>query len=767
MPPTGSALADYTISGSSLPRPHEGCSLANTYVSPGRGIIGGPVFSLGARDTPFHISRGGYIHKLKWISTKLVLLWDESEKRGWLINGTSALLHIVRASLVHDSTDDFSSTFMFKEGDLQESARLFTTNSAIGVLINEKNLTLKIYPEKNGFILLKDRVEYFCNILEKLIDHQTDITEECGKNMADKPRRYLEGWDFNDLATSRDPLYPRVATLEPHGKVWIDLIRAAQVVTLFGCGFGELIKPSTADICEYWAEVPKQKYYIATGLSDLSGMLKDNENNHHHDNLVRLSENIIWHTPTTLFGSCRCKGILGQDHSEPVQALLPSSMSSKMLPRKITVPLNSPSAILFGHNSTFSWIYEDSGDPKEGKLSPPKVSDAHSPKDSGIELDMDSSKEVIDRSSPQRLIQGLINDKAEISPPDTAFLIGRKTFSREEYTVGIVCALSKELLAVRALFDERHQSHPNIPRDNNHYALGRIGKHMVAALCLPAGEYGIPPAASSTTNLTTSFPNIKFCLLVGIGGGAPSERNDIRLGDVVVSLPTANHPGVIQYDRGKQKENETFERTGTLQPPPWYLMTAISSLRSDPDLSHYPLQPYLEEIAKRLPESGYTHPGQKYDELYQIACLKCQIQEKCVSRDSHVAKRSQRLTNHPKIHYGLIASGNCLIKNSQTRDKWAREHNVLCFEMEAAGMMNLLPCLVIRGISDYADSFKNDLWQEYAAATAAAYMKLLLSEVAAPDKSHYTSDLKRQGVPESEATEQQSSKRRRLNEDSE
>lgn len=159
------------------------------------------------------MSRSGYIPRLQWIATKHVLLWDESEKRGWLVNGTSALLHIVRASLAYNNKDKFNFAFIFRESSFQESATPFTADSAIDMLINPKNLALKLYREKDGYLLLESRIEYFYNILEKLIDHQADIAGERGVNMADKPRRYLEGWEFNDLAMSRDPLYPRVASL--------------------------------------------------------------------------------------------------------------------------------------------------------------------------------------------------------------------------------------------------------------------------------------------------------------------------------------------------------------------------------------------------------------------------------------------------------------------------------------------------------------------------------------------------------------------------
>jgi nucleoside phosphorylase len=86
--------------------------------------------------------------------------------------------------------------------------------------------------------------------------------------------------------------------------------------------------------------------------------------------------------------------------------------------------------------------------------------------------------------------------------------------------------------------------------------------------------------------------------------------------------------------------------------------------------------------------------------------------------------------NNPEIHYGLIASANTLMKDAGIRDKLAAEKDVLCFDMEAAGLMNQFPCLVIRGICDYADSHKNDQWQGYAAMVAAAYAKDLLSYIA-------------------------------------
>lgn len=80
------------------------------------------------------------------------------------------------------------------------------------------------------------------------------------------------------------------------------------------------------------------------------------------------------------------------------------------------------------------------------------------------------------------------------------------------------------------------------------YTLGRVGKHNVVLTVLPSGEYGTSSAASMASDMLRSFPNIKIGLVVGIGGGVPSQTNDIRLGDVVVSAPRHRKGGVLQYD---------------------------------------------------------------------------------------------------------------------------------------------------------------------------------------------------------------------------
>src|SRR5947207_1086722 len=123
--------------------------------------------------------------------------------------------------------------------------------------------------------------------------------------------------------------------------------------------------------------------------------------------------------------------------------------------------------------------------------------------------------------------------------------------SHHDYTVGWVCALSTELTAAMTMLDEEHAPLPQHPQDDNTYTLGRIGEHNVVIACLPTGQMGNNSAATVASQMRYSFGAIRFGLMVGIGGGVPSEKHDIRLGDVVVSNPGKNDGGVIQYDSGR------------------------------------------------------------------------------------------------------------------------------------------------------------------------------------------------------------------------
>ena len=233
--------------------------------------------------------------------------------------------------------------------------------------------------------------------------------------------------------------------------------------------------------------------------------------------------------------------------------------------------------------------------------------------------------------------------------------------------------------------------------------------------------------------------------MVGIGAGIakPERGRDIRLGDIVVSQPSGRSGGVVQYDFGKAKVAGHFEPIGSLNAPPEALLKALTKLQAQHEIKPSSVPELLEEMLKKNPlmakpkhgKPGYVYQGQQNDRLFEASYEHLEGSD-CRKCDSHQEiARDQRDSIEPEIHYGIIASGNRLIKDGPTRDSTIQGtgEECICFEMEAAGLMNSFPCLVIRGICDYADSHKNDRWQRYAAATAAAYAKEFLGVVPAED----------------------------------
>ncbi|KAK6500102.1 hypothetical protein TWF481_010459 [Arthrobotrys musiformis] len=312
-------------------------------------------------------------------------------------------------------------------------------------------------------------------------------------------------------------------------------------------------------------------------------------------------------------------------------------------------------------------------------------------------------------------------------------------FENTDYAVGWICALPIELAAALEILDDKHPKLQTSQADNNIYHAGRIGEHNVIIASSGAGTVN---AATVANQMRMSFPHLRFGLLVGIGGGIPRSSTDIRLGDVAVSWPTGRFGGVDQYDFGDRVKGGKIIPKSHLNRPPPILLSALRTLDS---IHPKKRGAQVLKTVKKVQEidDRFCHPGVSADRLFsaeyyhikekepQISvCETCGECPRCAdcNREQEI-KRKNRKYDHPYLHFGIIASGNQVMKDGVIRDEIGSASGAICFEMEAAGLMNDFPCAVIRGISDYADSHKNKDWQPYAALTAAAYAKELLAQI--------------------------------------
>jgi nucleoside phosphorylase len=134
------------------------------------------------------------------------------------------------------------------------------------------------------------------------------------------------------------------------------------------------------------------------------------------------------------------------------------------------------------------------------------------------------------------------------------------------------------------------------------------------------------PAATVAVQIKSTFSSTRFGLMVGIGGGVPSEEADVRFGDEVVSK---THGGVVQYDSGKATPSG-FERTGALNIPPTVLLNAVASVRAKHMRGKGQLLEYLSKLDS-LPDFTREAAGPDalydatYDHVGSATCAKCNV----------------------------------------------------------------------------------------------------------------------------------------------
>ncbi|RAK85942.1 hypothetical protein BO79DRAFT_178326, partial [Aspergillus costaricaensis CBS 115574] len=254
-------------------------------------------------------------------------------------------------------------------------------------------------------------------------------------------------------------------------------------------------------------------------------------------------------------------------------------------------------------------------------------------------------------------------------------------FDPSVYTVGWVCATKDEVTASRAFLDEEHEQPPRRQNDNNVYIVGRMGEHKVVIAFPGAGSYGADAIAHTVANMVRTFRNIRFGMMVGIGGAAPSPPdpkdplNDIRLGDVVVTSHN-NQGGVLQYDKGRWKDNG-FEIRSHMNKPPKLLLAAMKLLQSDHDIGRGKMTAFIDDIrhkSSQLLSWGFRFPGRELDRLYKPDLPHS---EETDYRDyglQGLEKRLDRETDEPVVHYGIIASANAMMRSvvyrNYLRDAW-------------------------------------------------------------------------------------------------
>ncbi|KAH8887912.1 hypothetical protein GQ53DRAFT_272153 [Thozetella sp. PMI_491] len=350
----GRSTANFSIRGSNLGSPGAEFAFEKVTVGGGQFATVSTTIALANRHRPPQPRAGDdYIRKLRMLCAIYVVLFDVEERRAWLVDGASALLHLLRKSLLVDQSNGLNLLHQHEHiQDQDQNADMGLPSGALRTLQSYRDLTIyenapditietKTKPSgeteevtitKRTWYRVKDRVGELYSNLEEIIAHQTDLSSQngVGFKVRRSPRRQLEGFDFLDLASSAAPIWPKTATLKTTGWGWVDLARALHAITLFGRGFGSLLRPENDDsinpggtgaACPAWTEMPSGHDHLGVSTVMLRVLLDSKGDR--TQTPWRLTDNIYLHTPDMSFEPCDCIASGSQNQCDRVQSLLP------------------------------------------------------------------------------------------------------------------------------------------------------------------------------------------------------------------------------------------------------------------------------------------------------------------------------------------------------------------------------------------------------------------------------------------------------------
>jgi hypothetical protein len=384
-----------------------GCAFEKVSISAGKIINAGVTFARGVKDTPLYLSHAGaYEQEIHHAGAMNVVLYDMRDRRGWLIDGASALLHLTCTQL---STVWSHKSQLLDLQQFQYAEPRNGTSAASVALLDQRNREIAIFEEVDSWKEVtttiedlneglepvrkeehkikttkwcyQDLVRQTYHILELIQDYQVKMLTCPGTNLRFTDREKLEGFAFMDIVDGPGAILPRVAILKPSGRGWVDFTRSIRAITLLGKGFGEVIRvaKNTNKLCRSWQHVPTGQDYLVACIAKLREICRKEGDGDAVP--LELARGICWHKAHLMFEPCTCKKGQPDSACDRIQVLLPRSLGPKKHPRPFTY-VNG--AVVFGRSKKLNWSWPNKGNPTQGDDSNEEDCEPYTSHDSGL-----------------------------------------------------------------------------------------------------------------------------------------------------------------------------------------------------------------------------------------------------------------------------------------------------------------------------------------------------------------------------------------------
>jgi hypothetical protein len=365
-------------------------------------IVGGSGSVIrGNRDKPEYVKQSAYSAQIDNARNIFVLLFDVGTRRGWLMDGASALLHMVRTQIVHKpyGTSSIFNDNNFNRWRFNHPAINGGPNAATAVLKEEHNMKHIILREFDSYAdetndvpgletlstvsegptnesgsttrsrerkeihkttCLKELVSQTWSTLEQIYDRQIEVsTTHSAKHLQNPLSITLEGYEFMSIVSANHILTRRVINLQSNGKAWNPLVKHIHAITLFGQHFGDIYKPTEISrrlICENWKAVPQGHDYLAIPISLLKDIKQHSwEEGEIEKESTQIAKGIFWSPSEHVFNYCKSDCRHTHNRVQQLQFRKPRRILNKILgkedPSKVDSVVEINGAVLFGQNS--------------------------------------------------------------------------------------------------------------------------------------------------------------------------------------------------------------------------------------------------------------------------------------------------------------------------------------------------------------------------------------------------------------------------------
>lgn len=326
----GSPMGNLQVSASSSDKAPGGVIIERLYIECGEYLIAGANMRFNAKRRPVRLQvESSYPRLVNWASLQAIVLHDVSDGRAWLVDGTSAFLHLVRVSLHRDAKNPVFE-WKFDETKLKDKWNGCSgRTSAIKTLVNRENFNLPVCVKdlsSGKDETFGERAERMLHALEILVDAQAQVRAEDGIRVPLLARRGrgVEGFDVMDVIEQHGSIETRIHHLKSSGNGWLDILPDIKATVIFGSGLGDLIVPrESSHVCDSWKTVPTRQDCMAVSIETIRAIWQERPQGVDGKlQIGQLTRRFRWESPQHPFSACGCRASPGLDvgdHSDLVQ----------------------------------------------------------------------------------------------------------------------------------------------------------------------------------------------------------------------------------------------------------------------------------------------------------------------------------------------------------------------------------------------------------------------------------------------------------------